>query len=79
MFIDKKPPKEWPYRGQITFTNFFFRYSTDEQYVLKNLNINIKPMEKVMFSPFLKICFSNINTFYYRSELLAELVLESHP
>ncbi|VVC46074.1 ABC transporter type 1, transmembrane domain,ABC transporter-like,P-loop containing nucleoside triphosphate [Cinara cedri] len=44
---DEKPPKDWPQNGQITFKNFYLRYSPDSPYVLKNLNISIKSMEKV--------------------------------
>ncbi|KAL5236138.1 hypothetical protein ACI65C_003548 [Semiaphis heraclei] len=44
---EKKPPKEWPMNGQITFKNFYLRYGIDKQFVVKNLNINIESMEKV--------------------------------
>ncbi|XP_025192648.1 multidrug resistance-associated protein 4-like [Melanaphis sacchari] len=44
---ERKPPTEWPMNGKITFEKFFLRYSTDSQFVIKNLNINIEPMEKV--------------------------------
>lgn len=50
LFVDKKPSKEWPQKGQITFKNFYLRYSSDTPHVLKNLNIHIEPMEKVIFS-----------------------------
>lgn len=45
---DKKPPKEWPDKGQIEFNKLSLRYKTDTPFVLKNLNIEIKPMEKVI-------------------------------
>uniref|UniRef100_A0A2S2N873 Putative multidrug resistance-associated protein lethal n=1 Tax=Schizaphis graminum TaxID=13262 RepID=A0A2S2N873_SCHGA len=44
---DKKPPKEWPDKGQIVFDNFYLRYSLDTAHVLKNLNIQIHAMEKI--------------------------------
>ncbi|KAL4089621.1 hypothetical protein QTP88_024632 [Uroleucon formosanum] len=44
---DKKPPKEWPDKGQIVFKNFHLRYSLNAEYVLKNLNIQIQAMEKI--------------------------------
>ncbi|XP_026805630.1 probable multidrug resistance-associated protein lethal(2)03659 isoform X2 [Rhopalosiphum maidis] len=44
---DKKPPKEWPDKGQIVFENVYLRYSLDTAYVLKNLNIQIQAMEKI--------------------------------
>lgn len=47
-FLDKKPPKEWPDKGQIVFKKFNLRYSLDEAYVIRNLNIQIQAMEKVM-------------------------------
>jgi len=46
--LDKKPPKEWPDKGQIVFKNFYLRYSLDGEHVLKNLNIQIQAMEKVI-------------------------------
>ncbi|XP_025200376.1 probable multidrug resistance-associated protein lethal(2)03659, partial [Melanaphis sacchari] len=45
--VDKKPPKEWPDKGQIAFENFYLRYSSDTEHVLKNLNIQIQAMEKI--------------------------------
>ncbi|XP_016663046.1 probable multidrug resistance-associated protein lethal(2)03659 isoform X1 [Acyrthosiphon pisum] len=44
---NKKPPKDWPDKGQITFNNFYLRYDIDTPYVLSNLNINIEPTEKI--------------------------------
>ncbi|XP_026805613.1 probable multidrug resistance-associated protein lethal(2)03659 [Rhopalosiphum maidis] len=44
---DKKPPKEWPDKGQIVFDNFYLRYSLDAAHVLKNLNFQIQAMEKI--------------------------------
>jgi len=52
LFIDKKPPKEWPNNGQIVFKNLSLRYSLDTPHVLKNLNIIIQPMEKVKQSTY---------------------------
>lgn len=46
--LDKKPPKEWPNEGEIIFHDFCLRYSLDTPYVLKNLSLRIKPMEKVI-------------------------------
>jgi len=45
---ENKPPKEWPFLGKIEFQNFNLRYSLDSPYVLKNLNFQIQPMEKVI-------------------------------
>ena len=40
-------PKDWPKYGQIKFTNVTLTYSPRDPPVLKNLNFNIKPGEKV--------------------------------
>ncbi|XP_050545467.1 probable multidrug resistance-associated protein lethal(2)03659 isoform X2 [Daktulosphaira vitifoliae] len=44
---DKKPPKDWPAKGRVTFKKLYLRYGPDTQHVLKDLNINIEPSEKV--------------------------------
>ncbi|KAL5236135.1 hypothetical protein ACI65C_003545 [Semiaphis heraclei] len=44
---NKKPPKNWPDKGRITFNNFYLRYDVDTHYVLSNLNIHIEPTEKI--------------------------------
>lgn len=79
LFIDKKPSKDWPLKGQITFKNFYLRYSLDTPHVLKDLNIKIESMEKVILSSisYFETVINNHITF--RLELLVELVLESHP
>ncbi|XP_025405411.1 probable multidrug resistance-associated protein lethal(2)03659 isoform X2 [Sipha flava] len=43
----KEPPNEWPVSGKIVFKNFNLRYNPNTPYILKNLNIQIEPMEKV--------------------------------
>ncbi|CAH1736107.1 unnamed protein product [Aphis gossypii] len=43
----KNPPKEWPYSGKIVFKDFNLRYSLNSPYVLKDLNIEIRSMEKI--------------------------------
>ncbi|XP_067014167.2 probable multidrug resistance-associated protein lethal(2)03659 [Anabrus simplex] len=43
----KKPPPDWPQRGEIVFNQLYLRYSKTEPPVLKNLNFVIKPMEKI--------------------------------
>lgn len=78
LFIEKKPSKDWPHKGQIIFKNFYLRYSQDSPHVLKDLNIKIESMEKVILST--KSYFETIlnNHITFRSESLVELVLESH-
>ncbi|KAF0703952.1 putative multidrug resistance-associated protein lethal(2)03659, partial [Aphis craccivora] len=43
----KTPPEGWPFLGKIEFRNFNLRYDLNSPYVLKNLNVQIQPMEKV--------------------------------
>lgn len=43
----KKPQKGWPHNGKIQFIDFKLKYSEDESYVLKGLNFEIEPKEKV--------------------------------
>ncbi|XP_055908743.1 probable multidrug resistance-associated protein lethal(2)03659 [Eupeodes corollae] len=46
---EKKPPKEWPMDGKVVFDNLSLRYSPDPktESVLKHLNLEIQPCEKV--------------------------------
>jgi ATP-binding cassette subfamily C (CFTR/MRP) protein 1 len=45
---DKKPNKDWP-NGNIKFNNYSLKYREELDYVLKNLNIDIKSGEKVIY------------------------------
>jgi len=47
-FLVKRRPKGWPYSGKIVFKDLSLRYSSDSPYVLKNLNVQIQTMEKVV-------------------------------
>lgn len=42
-----RPEKFWPAQGNIIFKYYSTRYSDDQEFVLKNINIEIKPQEKV--------------------------------
>ncbi|GIY89244.1 hypothetical protein CEXT_676372 [Caerostris extrusa] len=44
---DKKPPNEWPSKGYIVYQNVSLKYAEDEPPVLKNLNFEIYPEEKI--------------------------------
>ncbi|XP_053689234.1 probable multidrug resistance-associated protein lethal(2)03659 [Sabethes cyaneus] len=46
---DKKPPKEWPQKGQVKFEKLSLRYNPDPKTdrVLKELEFEIEPCEKV--------------------------------
>ncbi|KAF7275844.1 hypothetical protein GWI33_011215 [Rhynchophorus ferrugineus] len=43
----KKPPTNWPDHGEITFEDMGLKYDENGSLVLKNLNLQIKPNEKV--------------------------------
>lgn len=43
-----KPDRKWPHSGKVVFTNVYVRYSIDEPPVLKNLNMEVNPAEKVL-------------------------------
>ncbi|KAJ8919555.1 hypothetical protein NQ315_002177 [Exocentrus adspersus] len=43
----KNPKRNWPQSGKITFKRTYLRYSPDGEPVLKDLNLEIKPGEKV--------------------------------
>nr|CAD7260956.1 unnamed protein product [Timema shepardi] len=42
----KNPPEEWPKEGEIQLEHTFLKYAQNESYVLKDINITIKPKEK---------------------------------
>lgn len=44
---DKKPPPEWPMKGNVEFQNYSVRYREGLDLVLKNLTLNVKGGEKV--------------------------------
>ena len=43
----KKPDKSWPENGNIKISNYSVKYRENLDWVLKNLNINIEPSEKI--------------------------------
>ena len=44
---DKTPPDNWPQKGGIKMEGVLFRYDPSLPYVIKNLNFDVKPSEKV--------------------------------
>ena len=44
---ENKPDKAWPNEGNIKFEKYFLKYRKELDYVLNNLNIEIKPGEKI--------------------------------
>lgn len=46
--VNKKPPNNWPNKGEIKFDKLTTNYSPDKQdKVLENLNLQIYPQEKI--------------------------------
>lgn len=43
----KRPHRDWPHSGKISFKNVNLRYISNEPPVLKNLNIDVAPGEKI--------------------------------
>ncbi|KIW09371.1 hypothetical protein, variant [Verruconis gallopava] len=43
----KRPPTSWPSQGAVSFENFSARYRPGLDLVLKNVNLSIKPHEKI--------------------------------
>ncbi|XP_055381375.1 probable multidrug resistance-associated protein lethal(2)03659 [Condylostylus longicornis] len=41
------PKDNWPFYGKIVFSDFNMKYSNDGEYILKNLNFEILPREKI--------------------------------
>ncbi|KAJ2745243.1 ATP-binding cassette glutathione S-conjugate transporter ycf1 [Coemansia sp. BCRC 34301] len=44
---DCRVPSEWPHSGNIEFKNLSVKYGADQEYALKNLNVSIRPGEKI--------------------------------
>jgi len=44
---DKRPPENWPSRGEIKFTNISMRYRPGLDFVLKDMSCTVGPGEKV--------------------------------
>ena len=53
---DNRPPDEWPDAGNILIEEFDLKYREGLPLVLKQINCDIKPGEKVLDFPF-KTCF----------------------
>lgn len=44
---DHRPPQEWPQRGEIKFIDYSTKYRPELDLVLKKINLDIKPKEKI--------------------------------
>ncbi|KAJ2058589.1 ABC transporter C member 13 [Coemansia sp. S146] len=44
---DNRVPSEWPHNGNVEFKNLSVKYGADQNYALKNLNLTIRPGEKI--------------------------------
>ncbi|KAJ2754837.1 ATP-binding cassette glutathione S-conjugate transporter ycf1 [Coemansia pectinata] len=40
-------PREWPHNGNVEFKSLSVKYGADQNYALKNLNLTIRPGEKI--------------------------------
>ncbi|RKF55054.1 Metal resistance protein YCF1 [Golovinomyces cichoracearum] len=47
IIVGSSPPEEWPASGAVQFENYSTRYRKDLDLVLKDINISIKPHEKI--------------------------------
>ena len=45
---NNRPPKEWPSSGVIKFDRYSVKYREDLDFVLKSIDAQIKPGEKVI-------------------------------
>lgn len=45
--VPKKVSADWPSKGKIEFKKVFYRYSIDNEPVLRGLSFSVKPREKV--------------------------------
>jgi ABC-type multidrug transport system fused ATPase/permease subunit len=44
---DHRPPKSWPAEGEVIFNDYSTKYRPELDLVLRNINLNIKPKEKI--------------------------------
>ena len=44
---ETKPNKSWPEKGHITFENYGVKYRENHDFIINNLNAEIKPGEKI--------------------------------
>lgn len=44
---DHRPPTEWPAEGEVIFKNYSTKYRPELDLVLKNINLSVKPHEKI--------------------------------
>lgn len=68
---ETEPASNWPQRGHVKFTNFSLRYRDDLELVLKGIDCEITPGEKVkninlsiIFFSFYRFTFNFINLYY---------------
>ena len=58
---DKKPDKDWPSQGVVTFNDYGLKYREELDFVLNKINCEIKASEKVKFLCARSICFNIVH------------------
>lgn len=47
--VENVLPKDWPHKGEIKFDHLCLKYSDEDELVLKDIKLNIRPGEKVRY------------------------------
>ena len=47
IIAESRPTPQWPDQGKIDFVNYSVKYREELDFVLKDININIMPNEKI--------------------------------
>lgn len=74
---ENDPPTSWPQSGGIMFENVNMKYRPELPHVLKNVNINIKPHEKIGFCGRTGAGKSTVMTCLYRlTEFEGKIIID---
>lgn len=64
---ETEPASNWPQRGHVKFSNFSLRYREDLELVLKGIDCDITPGEKVKDTVNRSVIFLNIYSYLFIS------------